>query len=440
MDTKTPQQLYAAHIQELRRRYDEALEQAGCKAVLVAAGTPAAVFADDQHLPFKPNPHLLQWVPLAEHPDSILTYRPGQTPELLVYAPTDYWHRTAPVPDLVLEGPVNVRMVHAGAELLRHAKSLPARTAFLGEVRQREDSFGLRRVNPKKLVDFLHYQRSFKTPWEVANIKQASLSAVTGHRAAENCFRNGGSEYAIQNAFRVACDTTDNEMPYPAIVAINQHAATLHYQRLDRSSAENKSLLIDAGASINGYASDITRSYANDVEFSALIEAMDKLQQELCAAAQAGVDYRELHLAAHHGISQLLREAEIIDMAPEEAMATEVSRTFFPHGLGHFLGLQVHDVGALLASGGGKQIPRPDKDPYLRLTRILEPGNIITIEPGLYFIESLLEQLRQQPASKRINWPRVENFIQFGGIRIEDNIHITETGNANLTRDAFAAL
>ena len=165
MDTKTPQQLYSAHIQELQHRYDEALEQAGCKAVLVAAGTPAAVFEDDQYLPFKPNPHLLQWVPLAEHPDSILTYRPGQTPELLVYAPTDYWHRTAPVPDLVLEGPVNVRIVHTGAELLRHAKSLPARTAFLGEVRQREDSFGLRRINPKKLVDFLHYQRSFKTPW-----------------------------------------------------------------------------------------------------------------------------------------------------------------------------------------------------------------------------------------------------------------------------------
>ena len=121
-------------------------------------------------------------------------------------------------------------------------------------------------------------------------------------------------------------------------------------------------------------------------------------------------------------------------------MATRGSRTFFPHGLGHFLGLQVHDVGALLASGGGKQIPRPDKDPYLRLTRILEPGNVITIEPGLYFIESLLEQLRQPPARKSINWPRVENFIQFGGIRIEDNIHITETGNVNLTRDAFAAL
>jgi Xaa-Pro dipeptidase len=339
-----------------------------------------------------------------------------------------------------MEGAINVRMVHNGSELLRHAKSLPARSAFLGEVRQREDSFGLRRVNPKKLVDFLSYQRSFKTPWEVANIKQANRSAVTGHRAAENCFRNGGSEYAIQNAFRVACNSTDNELPYPAIVAINQHAATLHYQRLDRIAVENKSLLIDAGTSSDGYASDITRTYTNNADFNTLIEAMDKLQQQLCTTALAGVDYRELHRTAHHGISQVLQAAEIIDMPPEEAVATGVSRTFFPHGLGHFLGLQVHDVGALLASTGGQQIPRPDDDPYLRLTRILEPGNIITIEPGLYFIASLLEQLRQKPVSKRVNWIRVEHFMQFGGIRIEDNIHISETGNTNLTRDAFAAL
>jgi Xaa-Pro dipeptidase len=440
MDTKARQQLYTAHIKELQHRYDQALELAGCRAVLIAAGTPVGIFADDQHLPFKPNPHLLQWAPLTEHPDSILTYIPGQTPELLVYAPADYWHRSAPVSDLIMDGPINVRMVHNGSELLRHAKSLPARSAFLGEVRQREDSFGLRRVNPKKLVDFLSYQRSFKTPWEVANIKQANHSAVTGHRAAENCFRNGGSEYAIQNAFRVACNSTDNELPYPAIVAINQHAATLHYQRLDRIAVENKSLLIDAGTSTDGYASDITRTYTNNADFNTLIEAMDKLQQQLCTTALAGVDYRELHRTAHHGISRVLQEAEIIDMPPEEAVATGVSRTFFPHGLGHFLGLQVHDVGALLASAAGQQIPRPDDDPYLRLTRILEPGNIITIEPGLYFIASLLEQLRQKPVSKRVNWIRVEHFMQFGGIRIEDNIHITETGNTNLTRDAFAAL
>jgi Xaa-Pro dipeptidase len=440
MDTEAPLQLYKAHIEELQHRYDQALEQVGCTAVLIAAGTPVAVFEDDQHLPFKPNPHLLQWAPLTEHPDSILSYIPGQTPELLVYAPPDYWHSAAPVPRLIEEGPLNVRLVHNPSELLKHAKSLPARTAFLGQVRQREDSFGIRRVNPKKLVDLLYYQRSFKTSWEAANIKQANLGAATGHLAAENCFRNGGSEYAIQNAFRVACNTTDNELPYPAIVALNQHAATLHYQRLDRTTVENKSLLIDAGTSTNGYASDITRTYTNDGEFSALIAAMEKLQQELCAKATAGTDFRELHQAAHYGISQLLQEAEIIDMRPEEALATGVSRAFFPHGLGHFLGLQVHDVGALLASGAGKQVPRPDEDPYLRLTRVLEPGHVITIEPGLYFIAALLERLRQKPASKRINWARVEYFTQFGGIRIEDNIHITEISSMNLTRDAFAAL
>jgi Xaa-Pro dipeptidase len=432
--------VYAAHINELQNRYDKALQSVKLDAVLIAAGTPAAIFLDDQHLPFKPNPHLLQWGPLTRHPDAILSYQRGGTPELLLYAPPDYWQQAAPLPALIEAGPINVRIVSDGMDLYKHAQSLPRGTAFIGEVREREDSFGLKKVNPPKLLDQLHYQRTLKTPWEVACMREASRIAVLGHQAAEVCFATGGSEYDIQLAFRTACRVTDNEMPYPAIVALNEHSATLHYQHLDRESAVNLSMLIDAGFAVNGYASDITRSYSDDPDFGALIEAMHELQRELCAAALPGTDFKDLHAAAHHAIANLMRDADIINCAAEQAVETGLTKYFFPHGLGHFLGLQVHDVGALLA-----KMPDKDKlakststDPSLRLARTLEPGNTLTIEPGLYFIESLLSQLRTSAAAKQVNWPRIVELQAFGGIRIEDNLHITASSNENLTRMAFA--
>jgi Xaa-Pro dipeptidase len=439
MQIATHTQLYASHIAELQRRYTTALENARLDAVLIAAGQPGPVFLDDQHLPFKANPHFVQWAPLLQHPDSLLSLRAGEPPELLIFAPTDYWHRAAPVPGFVADGPLQLRIITTGRELLQHVQDLPKRTAFIGEVRAKEDGFGLKRINPQALLDELHYGRAIKTPWEVDCMRQASQLAVQGHLAAEAAFHAGGSEYDIQLAFRSTCQATDDELPYPAIVAINEHAATLHYQHLDRRRGDNLSLLIDAGCAVYGYASDISRSYSDDPIFGAMIEAMHELQHELCAAAQPGADFRDLHIAAHHSIAALLRETEVIDMSPEEAVETTVTRSFFPHGLGHFLGLQVHDVGALLTSAEGASSPRPANDPYLRLTRILEPGNVLTIEPGLYFIDMLLDELGQRPEGSKVNWDRVDELRGFGGIRIEDNLHITPDGNENLTRMAFAA-
>ena len=436
---------YTAHINELEQRYDEALESMKLDAVLIAAGTPAGIFLDDQHLPFKPNPHLLQWGPLTQHPDTILSYRRGETPELLVYNPPDYWHKAAPIPTLLEEGPIKVSTVTNGMDLYKHAKSLPRSTAFIGEVREPEDSFGIKKVNPAGLLDHLHYQRSLKTPWEVACIQEANRIAVTGHRAAEACFEAGGSEYEIYLAFQAACKTTDNEMPYPAIVALNEHGATLHYQHLNRKPVINLSLLIDAGYKVNGYASDITRSYSDNPEFGAIIEAMHELQRELCAAALPDTDFKTLHNSAHHAIAALMLETDIINCSAEQAIELGLSKSFFPHGLGHYVGLQVHDVGALLPETHSKgrnrhkQAEASATDPSLRLTRTLKPGNVLTIEPGLYFIESLLTPLRATDAGKQVNWQRVTELQPFGGIRIEDNLHITPSGNENLTRMAFAA-
>jgi Xaa-Pro dipeptidase len=152
------------------------------------------------------------------------------------------------------------------------------------------------------------------------------------------------------------------------------------------------------------------------------------------------VDWRDVHLSSHRLVAELLHDADIITCDADQAVETGLSSVFLPHGLGHLLGLQVHDVGGLLRSPEGGAIPRPEGHPWLRLTRVLEPDFVVTMEPGLYFIDSLLEQARADHRGARINWSRVEHFRPYGGIRIEDNLAITPAGCENLTRDAFAAI
>ena len=115
----------------------------------------------------------------------------------------------------------------------------------------------------------------------------------------------------------------------------------------------------------------------------------------------------------------------------------ELARFFFPHGLGHPLGLQVHDVGARFDDELGNQKLPPTEFPNLRCTKTLEDGNVVTIEPGLYFIDILLEELKKDPLRNEINWEKVEALKKFGGIRIEDDIWVKHEGPKNLTRLAF---
>jgi len=155
---------------------------------------------------------------------------------------------------------------------------------------------------------------------------------------------------------------------------------------------------------------------------------------------RAGQSYPELHIHAHHVLADVLREHGFIRMSAESAVAAGVTSVFFPHGLGHPIGLQVHDVAGFQQDERGGSIARPEGHPYLRMTRALEAGMVVTIEPGLYFIDMLLEELRQTPASAQVDWARIDAFRQFGGIRIEDDVVCTDGAPENLTRDAFAKL
>jgi len=206
---------------------------------------------------------------------------------------------------------------------------------------------------------------------------------------------------------------------------------------LERQKPEqHHSFLIDAGASCHGYAADITRTYsAKEDEFAALVASMNAVELALVDTLKPGIKYTEVHLKSHELIAQVLADFDFVQLSPQSIVETGISRTFYPHGIGHHLGLQVHDVGGFMADERGTHVAAPDNHPFLRSTRLVEPRMVFTIEPGLYFIDSLLADLKATEHGKYINWHKVEAFKQYGGIRIEDNVIVHRDRNENMTRE-----
>ena len=439
-EVKTIQNNYKAHVAHLQQCWEKALHAENYDAALIHAGSKQLSFLDDYEYPFRCNPHLLWWLPLTGQHDSALLIRPGQRPRLYYYQPDDYWYLPPSDPDSWWADEFEVIAVR-DANAWKQA-GINTQTAYIGDAAGLTETVGSAQLNPERLLNRIHLERTRKTTYEIACMAEAARLGAIAHTAAEQAFREGLSEYDIHQRYCMSIQMTDAELPYGNIIALNQHGSVLHYQAHDQQlPAERKSFLIDAGATVHTYASDITRTYAScPGDFAELILAMDAMQQRLCAAVVAGLDYRQLHLQAHLDIAGILKNFEIIKTSPESAVESGLSAVFYPHGLGHFLGLQTHDVAGLIADAQGTPIPRPEGHPFLRLTRTLEAGNTLTIEPGLYFIEPLLRRWRENGNVSAINWDKVESLAPYGGIRIEDNMVVTDGAPQNLTREAFADL
>jgi Xaa-Pro dipeptidase len=435
-----PASLYPAHLAELKRRADEALARGGFDHLVVPSGTQHWQAFDDRDYPYAVNPQFKHWLPLTRLPYSWLVYAPGRKPTVVYYQPRDYWHVVPDAPNGWWVEHFDVRVIRKPEEALPLLPKPAARCAIVGEAQSALGDYAPN--NPQAVIDYLEYQRSYKTPYEIALMRQAQAAAVRGHKAAEAAFREGRSEFGIHVAYLAAVGQDVNDLPYGNIVALNEHGSVLHYTDLGTAPpAPVRSFLIDAGASAYGYAADITRTYAKDAggDFQKLIDAVDAAQVEMTKAVRAGVDYKQLHIDAHLRLGAILKDFGILKSSPETALESGASFAFFPHGLGHPLGLQVHDVAGFAASDRGGRIPRPEGHPYLRMTRVLEPGMVVTIEPGLYFIDMLLEDAKAKGLGDQIDWARVDAFRPYGGIRIEDDVLCTDGEPENLTRPAFAA-
>lgn len=432
---------YSAHFKTLVQQTEAALAATGNRACVIAAGSPHRMFLDDMDYPFKTNPHFQRWIPVSDAAHSALVVEIGKKPRLLHYRPDDYWHK-AP------EAPVGFWVEHFDivsiSDLDKMRDALPEGASGAPLISEKLDQFkdwGLGEQNPEGLLNHLHFDRAWKTDYEIACMEVATQKGVKAHRAALEAYRQGASEYEVHEAYLLAAGHVEPELPYGNIIAFGENAAVLHYTHLPRHRpvAVPPSFLIDAGATYNGYASDITRTYtAHGGEFQEMITAMDEAQQRLCGAIRPGLNFADLHLQAHAEVAAMLHRFGIVSCSADAALESGLTSTFLPHGLGHLLGLQVHDVGGFQASHQGGMLPRPEGHPYLRLTRTLEPGWVTTVEPGLYFIPSLLEKLAGTGGGKQVNWDKVEALKPFGGIRIEDNVLVTENGQRNLTREEEA--
>ena len=356
---------------------------------------------------------------------------------MIVYFPDDFWHEHQSVDGEPWTECFELRTV-AEKEKAWEELSVSGTTVYHGPEPEFAKEKGLEGATDQ-LMPRLNWLRSFKTDYEIACLSEANRLGGVAHAAANQSFLQGGSELDILYAYLQAIRVREQDLPYNPIICLDEKAAFLHYEAKRPTPRDGKVLLIDAGASVDGYGSDITRTFVSEragSEFRSLLKDAELMQQELVAAVKADMTVADLHYLSDMKIAELLIKHRVLTVSsPEEAFEKKLTATFYPHGVGHMLGIFVHDVAGRQVNAKG-DLGEPDaRYPKLRSVRKLAAGNVLTVEPGIYFIETLLEKQRQGEHASCFQWGVIDELKKHGGIRIEDNILVTENGYRNLTRE-----
>lgn len=282
----------------------------------------------------------------------------------------------------------------------------------------------------------LFHARRPKDAVEMERIRQAVDATVAGFRRVREVIRPGVTERQIQveleaEFFRHGGTRTG----YSTIVGAGTDAAVLHFTPGDRVVGEEDLVLIDAGAEIDGYTADVTRTFGAKGSLSGfrrdLYDAVLRAQKAAVERCGPGVEFRDIHMAAGRDLAEGLVQLGILKGDVDNLVERDAHALFFPHGLGHLVGLGVRDASGYLP--GRERSTRFGLN-ALRVDLPLEPGYLVTIEPGLYFIPALLtDEARRTQYADCIDWGKVDGLLDIGGVRIEDNIFITPDGYENLT-------
>lgn len=429
--------LFQQHLLTQQERIGRALQECSLDGLVISSGVPFTYFADDHDAPFHPTPHFFHWCPEAS-PYHLLHLRPGHKPKLIFYSPKDFWYEPPSLSSCEWADEFEVHQIDDHKKRWQVLGDL-SNHAFIGS-EEKEAAEKKLLVNPSNLKFRLDWSRTEKTPYEIYCLEKASELGAQGHLAARAAFENGASEIEAHIAFLAAVGVREEDLPYTNIVGMDEKSAFLHYQqKRDKTQMRPaKVMLIDAGAKFQGYCSDITRTIVKSNAhplFKSLLASLEKAQQELCGLVKDGVSFKDLHKQCHLKIAKILLDAEIIkNCTAEAAMKESLTKIFLPHGLGHMLGIQVHDVGGDQANASGDPVPVDKEFPTLRTRRSLRTNEVVTIEPGLYFIPVLLESIRQKELGRYCQWSLIDELVPCGGVRIEDNVVVEKGQSRNLTR------
>ena len=286
------------------------------------------------------------------------------------------------------------------------------------------------------LVKAVIDQRVHKAPEEIEQMEQALYITAAVHTQIRKSVAAGKYESQIRGIAEGVAMANQSRLAYQAICTVQ--GQTLHNNEYHRMLKEGDMLLCDIGAeSIMGYAGDITRSYPVSPKFSTqqaeIYDLVLKAETKSIDAARAGVKYLDVHLGAARIIADGLKQIGLMKGDVDEAVAAGAHALFFPHGLGHMIGLDVHDLEGLGENNVGYddtvQRSKQFGTAYLRMARALEPGFVITVEPGIYFIPELIDMWQSEGKHKDfICYDKLDPYRNFTGIRIEDNVLITNDG------------
>jgi Xaa-Pro dipeptidase len=302
-------------------------------------------------------------------------------------------------------------------------------------------------LDSMQLMPAMNVCRGVKDQYEIEMIRHANVVSGLAHRRVLERVREMTNEAEIEGLFLDICISHGaKSQAYGIIAASGENAAVLHYIKNNEPFGQRQLICLDAGAEWNCYASDVTRTFPLRGEWPSL-EArniyylVEKIQEECIKRIKKGVRFLDLHVLSHViAIEGLLELGILKGGSVNEIRNSGVSKVFYPHGLGHHVGLEVHDVSAesIMASAQGRKYPSvltPAAcwSPCTISAPALEEGMIVTVEPGIYFSRLALQNARTTSKSKYIDFQVVGRYIPVGGVRIEDNILVTADGYENLT-------
>ncbi|MBI5624834.1 MAG: aminopeptidase P family protein [Elusimicrobia bacterium] len=406
--------------------------------ILLAGGSPVLRNGDVCH-PFRQGSDFL-YLSGVEEPDCWVLIDPKRRRHTLFIPKVDSTHRVwlghVPSPDEARKayGFQRALQTHRLASVLRRARR-GYRVLYADKAAQRRmagiDAGACRGLTarPAALRDALDCLRAVKDAGELALLRRASSVTGLAFRAAMASVRPGMFEHEVQAVFEAECRRRGlKRLAFESIVASGANSAVLHYHGNDQRIRKGSLVLIDAGAEHLGYAADITRTFPVDGRFTArqrdVYSIVLDAQKAVIDAARPGVLSADLHVRSMTMIAEGLKGLGLLKGNVSGLVEGGAVRLFYPHGIGHMLGLDVHDP-----SGGRKRrLPNPTKVP-VRFVAKLEPGFVVTVEPGIYFIPALLDD----PANRRkfrgsVHFARAEAFRGFGGIRIEDDVVVARSG------------